>query len=91
MTAVIRDDQFGRLKELLSSQSPVVTFEYVLSPSTQHDDHLRVGVDLRMTPEQYSEAWWRFLWNPYSMVLMIMAFVAGAFPVGALMLVAFRF
>lgn len=57
MTAVIRDDQFGRLEALLSDQSPDVTSEYVHSPSKQHDNHLRVGVDLRMTPERHSSEW----------------------------------
>ena len=78
VTALIRDDQLGRLEALLADQPPVVTYEYVYSPSKLHDDHLRVGVDLRMTREHYSSEWWRIFWSPYSVLMMFMVFMVFA-------------
>ncbi len=79
LTAVIRDDQLGRIEELLSEQPPVVTSEYVYSPSTLYEGHLRVGVDLRMTPEYHWSEWWRYFLSPYTMMLMTVVFAGCAF------------
>ena len=59
ITAIVRADKLRRLQTLLDEQSDSVTWEYVYAPSKEHDDYLRVGVDLGMTPEQYSSEWSR--------------------------------
>ena len=59
ITAIMRADQLGQLQDLLSDAHPGVMVEYVHSPSNEYRDYLRVGVDLVITPEQYSSTWWR--------------------------------
>lgn len=78
MTAVIRENQLGRLEDLLSEQPAVVTSEYVYSPSKLYEGHLRVGVDLRMGPEHHVSEWWRHFLDPLSVMMMFMVFVSIA-------------
>ena len=40
ITAIVRDDQLGRLQTLLADQPDSVTWEYVHAPSGDHDDYL---------------------------------------------------
>ena len=75
VTAIMRADQLGQLQELLSDVHPGVTVEYVHSPSSQYRDYMRVGVDLVMTPEQYSSGWWRSFTSLSNMSVMAMLFL----------------
>ena len=75
ITAIMRDDQLGRLEELLAGQPDGVTWEYVYAPSSVHDDYLRVGVDLSMTPEHFSVEWGRSLSSPGFILLMFVLFL----------------
>lgn len=75
ITAIVRYDQLGRLEELLDVQPSGVTSEYVHAPSSVHDDYLRVGVDLSMTPEQVSVEWSRSLSSPVFFSLMFVLFL----------------
>ena len=81
ITAIIRDDQLGRLQALLADQPDSVTWEYVHAPSREHDDYLRVGVDLEMTLEQHSSEWERQFVSPEIVLLMSIWFFALFLPV----------
>ena len=45
ITAIVREDQLGRPRTLLSDQPDGVTREYVHAHSGEHDVDLRVGID----------------------------------------------
>ena len=76
VTAIMRSDQLGQLQELLSDAHPGVMVEYVHSPSNEYRDYLRVGVDLMMTSEQYSSAWWRSFTSLSNMSIMALVFLS---------------
>ena len=81
VTAIMRTDQLEVLKNVLSEGPDSVTSEYVHAASKEHDDYLRVGVDLRMTPEQYSAARWRHFTSSASVLSMSPWFLFWSLPV----------
>ena len=81
ITAIVREDQLGRLQALLADQPDSVTWEYVHAPSGEHDDYLRVGVDLEMTPEHHSSEWERLFVSPEIILVMSIWFFALFLPV----------
>ena len=81
ITAIVRDDQLGRLQTLLADLPDSVTWEYAHAPSGEHDDYLRVGVDLEMTLEQHSSEWERQFVSPEIILLMSIWFFALFLPV----------
>ena len=76
ITAIVREDQLGRLQNLLSDQPDSVTREYVHAPSGEHEDYLRVGIDIEMSPEQYSSEWERLSVSPDVILAMSIWFFA---------------
>ena len=76
VTAIMRSDQLGQLQDLLSDAHPGVMVEYDHSPSNEYRDYLRVGVDLMMTSEQYSSAWWRSFTSQSNMSIMALVFLS---------------
>ena len=81
ITAIVREDQLGRLQNLLSDQPDSVTWEYVHAPSGEHEDYLRVGIDLAMSPERYSSEWERLFVSPDFILAMSIWFFAIFLPV----------
>ena len=81
VTAIMRADQLEILKNVLSEGPDSVTSEFVHTASREIDDYLRVGVDLRMTPEQYSAAWWRHFTSSASVLSMSLWFLFWSLPV----------
>ncbi len=74
IAAVVKDDQLPRLRTLLDEQSDRVTWDYVYATSKEHDDYLRVGIDLSMTPDQYSAAKWRTMSSPVVLGMLFVLF-----------------
>ena len=75
VTAIMRADQLEVLDNVLAEGPDSVTSEYVYAASEEHDEYLRVGVDFRMTPEQYSAAQWRHFTNSASVLSMSLWFL----------------
>ena len=76
ITAIVREDQLVRLQNQLSDQPDSVTWEYVHAPSGEHEDYLRVGIDLEMSPERYSSEWERLSVSPDVILAMSIWFFA---------------
>ena len=76
VTAIVRADQIGQIQDLLSDAHPGVMVEYVYSPSSKYRDYLRVGVDLMMTSEQNSSAWWRSFTSLRTISVMALFFLS---------------
>ena len=81
ITAIVREDQLGRLQTLLADQPDSVTWEYVHAPSGEHAEYLRVGIDLEMSPDQYSSEWDRQFVSPEIILVMFIWFFALFLPV----------
>ena len=81
ITAIVWEDRLERLRTLLADRPDSVTREYVHASSWEHDDYLRVGIDLEMSPEQYSLEWERLFVSPDVILLMSIWFFAIFLPV----------